>query len=203
MFNSSLLFPLILFCIVGFFTPGPNNIMLMTNGLNFGMKRSLPAMLGVAFGFSFLVLCVALGLGAVFTAYPVLYIFLKYASGIYMLYLAYMIAKSAPAEPNASKHKKPTSFFQAAALQWINPKGWAMAVTITATYAGVASYPANAFIYAALCIATGLCSGTTWAGLGRFLKRYMHKPRILRTFNVIMALLLVASLYPIFADALK
>lgn len=177
--------------------------MLMTNGLNFGMQRTLGAMLGVALGFAFLVLCVALGLGAVFTAYPVLYVFLKYASGIYMLYLAYMIAKSSPPTTEAPHNKKPTTFLQAAALQWINPKGWAMAVTITATYADIASYPVNAFIYTALCVATGLCSGTTWAGLGRFLKRYMHKPKVLRTFNIIMALLLVASLYPIFTEAAK
>lgn len=201
--NAGLLLPFLAFCIVALFTPGPNNIMLMTNGLNFGLRRTIPAILGVDIGFGFLVLCVTLGLGAVFEKYPALYTFMEYLSGLYMLYLAYKIAKSHPAKADAPKNSKPVSFLQAAALQWINPKGLGMTVSMAVTYAGIADYPYNTIILALSSAVLGVGSSVTWAALGKFLQRYLHKPKILRAFNIVMALLLVASLYPLFEDALK
>ena len=75
-----------------FFTPGPNNIMLLASGLNYGFRRTLPHIAGVTFGFAFMVGAVGFGLGAVFTAYPVLQTILKYAGAAYLVYLAVAIA---------------------------------------------------------------------------------------------------------------
>lgn len=174
----------------------------MTNGLNFGFRRTLGAILGVALGYSFLVLCGTIGLAALFKNHPVIYTVTEYISGLYMLYLAYKMAKS-NSTMNTPKKSKPVSFLQAAALQWVNTKGWALVISMAVTYTPIANFPYNTIIMATICAFLGIGSASTWAGLGNFLQRFMHKPKLLRAFNIIMGLLLVASLYPLFADALK
>jgi len=201
--RPDLLVPFLLFSIVAFFTPGPNNLMLLTSGLNFGFKRTWPAMLGVACGFAFLTLCVGLGLGALFLAYPILYTIIKYLGAAYMLYLAWKIATSDPPQVNVTSGKQPVSFLQAVALQWVNPKGWAMAVTAVSSYSAITIYPYNILFIAVFFACIGVGSSTGWAGLGMALQNFLHKPKLLRAFNVVMAMLLAASLYPVFADAWK
>lgn len=177
--------------------------MLLTSGLNFGFRRTVPAMMGVAFGFSFLTFCVGLGLGAIFLKYPVVYTSIKYAGAAYMLYLAWAIANSAPPEPDAASTQQSVSFLKAASLQWVNPKGWAMAVSGLASYSVFAPYPYNILIIAGLFAFIGIGSSMTWAGLGMALQRFLHRPKIVRAFNILMALLLAASLYPVFAETVK
>ena len=195
-----LLIALAMFCLVTLFTPGPNNLMLMTSGLNFGVRRGVPHMLGVVLGFSLMVLIVGLGLGAIFEAWPLLYVLLKYAGAAYLLYLAWQIAVSNPSAPADGPARGPISFFQAAAFQWVNPKAWVMAVGAVSTYAAVAPFPLNVVVIAALFGVFGLASSGTWLGFGAALQRLLKEPRAVRVFNIVMALLLVASLYPIFAD---
>jgi len=197
-----LLIALAVFCLVTLFTPGPNNLMLMTSGLNFGVRRGIPDMLGVVDGFSLMVLVVGLVLGAIFEAWPLLYLVLKYAGAAYLLYLAWQIAVSAPPSPGHDSARRPIGFFQAAAFQWVNPKAWVMAVGAVSTYAAVAPFPLNVLVIAALFGALGLASSGTWLGFGAGLQRVLKEPRAVRAFNIVMALLLVASLYPIFADGL-
>src|SRR6185369_15635488 len=116
-----LLAALVLFCTVTLFTPGPNNLMLMTSGLNFGFRRGVPHLLGVTLGFAAMVLIVGVGLGAVFEAWPRLYVALKYAGAAYLLYLAWQIAVSVPPAPGETAGGPPIGFLKAAAFQWINP----------------------------------------------------------------------------------
>jgi threonine/homoserine/homoserine lactone efflux protein len=201
--RPDLIIPFLLFSVVVFFTPGPNNLMLMTSGLNYGFRRTWPAMLGVDLGFSFLTLCTGLGMGAVFIAFPVLYSIIKYAGAAYMLYLAWMIAKSDPPNPDTIETKPPISFLQATALQWVNPKGWAMAVSAVTGYSTSTSYPYGIFLIVGIFVLMGLGSSTAWAGLGLLLQKFLHKPKIVRAFNIFMAMLLAASLYPVLADAWK
>lgn len=197
-----LLAALAVFCIVTLFTPGPNNLMLMTSGLNFGIRRGVPHMLGVVLGFSAMVLIIGLGLGAVFEAWPRMYTLLKYAGALYLLYLAWQIATSAPPSPEQRPAATPISFLQAAAFQWVNPKAWVMAVGGVSTYAAIAPFPLNMIVIATLFGVFGLASSGTWLGFGAALQRVLKDPRAVRVFNIVMALLLVASLYPIFADEL-
>ena len=196
-----LLLALALFCAVTLFTPGPNNLMLMTSGLNFGFRRGMPHLWGVTLGFTAMVLIVGLGLGAVFARWPLLYTVLKYAGAAYLLYLAWQIAVSPPPTPGESERAlKPVSFMQAVAFQWVNPKAWVMAVGAITTYAAVAAFPVNVVIIAALFCVLGTASSGTWLGFGAALQRVLKDARAVRVFNVAMALLLVASLYPIFAE---
>ncbi len=197
-----LLVALALFCIVTLFTPGPNNLMLMTSGLNFGVRRGMPHLLGVVLGFAGMVLIVGLGLGAIFERWPLLYVALKYGGAAYLLYLAWQIAVSLPPGPGGDSAGRPIGFVQAAAFQWVNPKAWVMAVSSVSTYAAVAPFPVNVFVIAALFGVLGLASSGTWLGFGVALQRVLKNPRAVRVFNIIMALLLVASLYPIFAEGL-
>jgi threonine/homoserine/homoserine lactone efflux protein len=196
---SELLWALLLFVVVTLFTPGPNNTMLMTTGLNFGFRRGLSHLWGVALGFAVMVLAVGLGLGAVFQAYPEAYTVLKYAGAAYLLYLAWQIATAGGIEEGAASGR-PITFLQAAAFQWLNPKGWVMAVGAVSTYAAVAAFPYNMLLMAGLFGSLGVLSSASWLGFGTGLKRLLTSPRAVRAVNITMALLLVASLWPILAD---
>ena len=167
---SELQWALLGFVVVTLFTPGPNNTMLMTSGLNFGFRRGLPHLWGVALGFALMVLAVGLGLGAVFQAYPMLYVVLKYAGALYLLYLAWQIATSGPPEENQAARGRPITFLQGAAFQWLNPKAWVMAVGGISTYAAVAAFPGNVLLIAFLFGSLGILSSATWLGFGTGLK---------------------------------
>ena len=93
MVSQQLLVAFVVFAVVGLYTPGPNNVMLLASGLNFGLRRTLPHISGVALGFAFLVAVVGFGLGAVFDAYPLLQSVLKYGGAAYLVYLAVVIAR--------------------------------------------------------------------------------------------------------------
>ncbi len=197
--RADLLGALVVFCAVTLFTPGPNNVMLMTSGLSHGFARSLPHQLGVAFGFAFMVALVGIGLGAVFTAYPVLYAVLKYAGAAYLLYLAWAIATSGPMEDAEGSTGRPMTFIEAALFQWVNPKGWVMAVGAMSAYAGVAAFPWNVVIITALFGLLGLPSCSAWVLFGSTLRRVLTNATAVRAFNIAMALALVASLWPVLA----
>jgi threonine/homoserine/homoserine lactone efflux protein len=148
-----------------------------------------------------MVLLVGLGLGAVFQTYPAIYTALKYAGAAYLLHLAWQIAISGPIEEDGAEDGRPISFLQAAAFQWLNPKGWVMAVGAVSAYAAVAAFPYNVLLMAFLFGSLGVLSSGTWLGFGSGLKRLLTSPRAVRAVNVTMALLLVASLWPIVRDA--
>ena len=198
--SLELLAAFLLFAVVMLFTPGPNNIMLMTSGLNFGFARTLPHMLGVSLGFSLMVFLVGIGLGAVFKMFPALYAALKYAGAAYLLYLAWAIGTSGKVEAGR-RRQRPLSFLEGAAFQWINAKGWIIALGAVTTYAAVTAFPFNVVLLSALFCLLGTASSMTWAAFGANLRRFLKEPRHVRAFNIAMALLLVASLYPVFADA--
>jgi threonine/homoserine/homoserine lactone efflux protein len=148
-----------------------------------------------------MVLAVGVGLGAVFQAYPAVYTTLKYVGALYLLYLAWQIATAGPVEDSGDARGRPISFLEAAAFQWFNPKGWVMAVGAVSAYAAVAPFPFNVLLIAFLFGSLGILSSATWLGFGTALKRLLTNPRAVHTVNIAMALLLVASLWPILADA--
>ena len=183
------------FAFVTSITPGPNNIMLMASGANFGFRRTIPHMLGVGLGFTFMVILVGIGLVQVFDAYPPSYDVLKVVSIIYLCYLAWRIAKAAPLQ-ESDEAGTPITFFQAALFQWVNPKAWAMALTAVSVYAPSQNLEAIALV-AIIFGAVNLPSVSSWTVLGQQIRRVLTKPIRLRIFNITMALMLVASLYPI------
>jgi threonine/homoserine/homoserine lactone efflux protein len=196
----SLLAPLALFALVSSITPGPNNIMLASSGLTFGFRRTLPHWMGVSIGFSVMILLVGLGLGAVFVRVPLLYVALKYAGVAYLLYLALKIGRSGGMEDGAQR-SRPMTFMQAVAFQWVNPKAWVMAVGIAAAYVPEQGYFLNMLVATAVCGLINLPSVGMWVMFGTALRGVMKRPGAVRAFNLTMAALLVASLYPILEDA--
>ena len=192
-----ILIGLAVFSLVSSITPGPNNLMLMASGANFGMRRSIPHMLGVAIGFTVMVLLVGVGLVQVFDAFPVSYTVLKVVSVVYLLYLAWKIAgAAAPGQEGTEASGTPLSFIQAAAFQWVNPKAWTMALTAISVYSPSQSLTAIAFV-AAVFGAINLPCISVWTGMGQALQKVLTNPARLRVFNWVMAGMLVASLYPV------
>jgi threonine/homoserine/homoserine lactone efflux protein len=198
--STELLLAFVGFACATLFTPGPNNIMLLSSGLTFGLRRTLPHIAGVAIGFAVMVAAMGFGFGAVFTAYPLLQTILKYAGAAYLLWLAGVIAFAKPAAPEAAVERRPMSFLGAAAFQWVNVKGWVIAVGTVTAYAALARYPWNVAMQAAVMLAIGTASSTTWALFGTSLQSLVKSPRAVRVFNLVMAALLVASLYPVLRE---
>ncbi|WP_116800171.1 LysE family translocator [Pseudomonas syringae] len=198
--SFDLLLAFTLFAFVTSITPGPNNIMLLASGVNFGFSRTLPHMLGISVGFFVLVLAVGFGLGSVFKAWPVLYTILRYVGAAYLLYLAWKIATSGPASDSLDSEGKPLSFMSAALFQWVNPKAWIMAIGAISTYTPMQGYFYNVVVISAVFALINLPSVGVWAGFGSLLRNVLRDPLGLRIFNGVMAALLVASLYPLFIE---
>ena len=192
--NAETLLALTLYAFATSGTPGPNNMMLLASGVNFGFRRTVPHMLGIDIGFAVMIALVGLGLVGLFTAWPPARLILQVVSVAYMLWLAWKIATAAPPAEGGTGGR-PLTFLQAAGFQWVNPKAWAMALTATAVYAPdqqVALVLLVALVFGAVtlpCVAA-------WAGLGTALRRWLADPVRLRWFNYGMAGLLVASLRP-------
>jgi threonine/homoserine/homoserine lactone efflux protein len=202
MFND-LLLPLALFVFVTAVTPGPNNIMLLSSGLNFGVQRSWPHLLGVSIGFAFMTTLVGLGLGGIFERVPQLYTVLKFAGAGYLLWLAWRIASADPHLNETDPGARPLTFFEAAAFQWVNPKGWVMAIGAISTYAAIATFPLNVAVITMLWLVLGLPASGVWVFFGATLQRVLNQPSKVRAFNIAMGLGLVASLYPILLDLVR
>jgi threonine/homoserine/homoserine lactone efflux protein len=197
--NPPLLIAFILFAAVMFFTPGPNNIMVMSSGLTYGFRRTLPHITGVVIGFAFMVGAVGLGFGTIFIAFPVLQVVLKYAGAAYLVYLAIMIAMSGPPKPGETG-RGPMTFWQAAMFQWVNVKGWVAIIGTITAYAAIAGFPFNIVIQVLTFLAMGTASITIWTLFGSALRPFLTSPRSVRAFNLAMAALLLASLYPVFME---
>jgi threonine/homoserine/homoserine lactone efflux protein len=195
----ALLPALVLFSFVSSITPGPNNFMLMTSGVNFGFRPTLPHLLGVAIGFTLMVGLVGLGLSEIFARAPVLLSILKWVGAAYMVVLAVKIARSGPLQSGIAG-ARPITFLQAAAFQWVNPKAWIMAVTACATYTVPDRYTLSVLLVTAVFGVVTLPCVAVWVGFGSTLRRALSNARTLRLFNWSMAVLLVASLYPIFTE---
>src|ERR1700733_12389837 len=190
----------VVFAAVMFFTPGPNNVMLLSSGLNYGFRRTLPHVAGIVIGFAFMVGAVGLGLGTIFITYPVLQTILKYAGAAYLVYLAAVIAMSGPVagQDNA---RGPMTFLGAAMFQWVNVKGWVMVIGTITAYAAIASFPWNILIQVVISLWMGAMSCVVWALFGSALRPWLTSVRVVRVFNIVMAILLLASLFPVFMEA--
>jgi threonine/homoserine/homoserine lactone efflux protein len=177
-------------------TPGPNNLMLLASGANFGLRRTVPHMLGISLGHGFLIVVVGLGLAAIFEAYPLLRRAMMAVSLLYLAWLAWKVANAAP-PGEAQIEGKPLTFLQAAGFQWVNPKGWYMALTAITAYTPPEAGALGAIMVAAIFSATNLPAILVWAGFGTQVRRVLRKPTHLRLFNRTMAVLLLLTMIPI------
>lgn len=186
---------LVLFAFTTSITPGPNNMMLFASGVNFGFARTIPHMLGIGVGFLSLLIAVGLGLGALLQTVPVVYTTLKFAGGLYLVWIAWKIGTSRSLS-DGKTGAQPMTFFGAAAFQWVNPKAWVMAVTAMATYTNPEYYVPTVLLVGLAFAAVNVPSVSTWAGFGSALREWLSVPVRLKWFNITMAVLLVASLWP-------
>ncbi len=198
----SLLLTFAAYAFVTSITPGPNNTMVLASGVNFGFQRTIPHLMGINLGFSGMVLAVGLGLGGIFVALPLLHDILRYVGALYLVYLAWKIARSGAMSDDAAA-ARPMSFLQAAAFQWVNPKAWIMAIGAVATYTPQNGFFFNIIVVTAVYALVNAPCIAAWAGFGVVLRRFLTGARSVRIFNVAMAALLVLSLYPLLLDAVK
>jgi threonine/homoserine/homoserine lactone efflux protein len=189
-----------LFSVVMGFTPGPNNMMLASSGARYGMRRTLPHLLGVTVGFPVMILLVGLGLASLLLASPRLQLAMKIISCVYLLWLAVQIGRSKSAGDTASG--KPMTFLAAAAFQWINPKAWLMAVGAISAYTSGSGTQIYTQVTIIALLNTGVClaSTATWTAFGAAIRRFLRTPQTLRLFNLLMALLLAGSTIPILLE---
>lgn len=176
-------------------TPGPNNLMLMASGANFGFRQSIAHMLGIGIGFTVMIFAVGVGLIQLFDTYPLSHTILKAVSVVYMLYLAWKTATAAGIK-DGDAAGRPMTFLQAAAFQWVNPKAWAMALTAIAAYAPDRTLSAILFV-ALVFGAINLPTVSIWTLMGQQMARVLRQHRQRVVFNWIMAALLIASLVPV------
>ena len=194
------LLTLALFALLSAGTPGPNNIMLMTSGMNYGFRRSLGHVAGVAWGFPLMIVAVGLGLAQLFALLPWLKQVLAVACAAYLVVLAWKIATARPKVTDAGVEVsgRPLTFVQAAAFQWVNPKAWVMATTALTVYALPVGNVANAVAVAAVFAVVGSFTSTAWTALGDRLRLFFADPARLRAFNIVAAALLLLTLVPVF-----
>lgn len=191
--------PLIIFCISTSITPGPNNLMILMSGLNYGIKKSIPHYLGIGFGFAVMLLVIGLGLGTVFIMYPLLHTITKALGSAYILYLAYKTIRSST-DIKLKEDAKPISFMQASIFQLANPKAWIMAIGVFATFGSanqsigylqlLMNVSLITVIYSLLLLP---CLGV-WLVGGVVLRDMLQNEKQLRIFNWIMGSLLVLSI---------
>ena len=189
------LIALALYALVTSVTPGPNNLMLLASGVNFGFRQTIPHMLGIALGFTAMVALVGFGLGAVLTLFPIVFNVLRVLALVYMVWLSWKLASSGSLGSGDAK-ARPMTFIEAALFQWINPKAWAMALTATTLYTVPDMYYLSVSLVAGTFGVINLPSVSCWAGFGVALRGFLSVPARLRIFNVGMAVLLLLSTLP-------
>ena len=184
------LLPLIFFSIAAAFTPGPNNIVGSYSGFNFGIKKSLPLIIGVTFGYTFLLIVLAAGLIAIFKTYPLLQIILKICGSAFLIYLAYKIAFQNKIEQRNVAN--PVNFFDTFTFQFINPKGVIIGITTISTFVEAGSnYLMHSFIVIGVSSCVAVTSITSWCLLGKFLRRFATNEKFIQIFNYVMSFLLI------------
>ncbi|EPZ8237340.1 LysE family translocator [Vibrio fluvialis] len=187
----------ILFAISSSVTPGPNNIMVMTSGLNFGVKKSLPLLTGICVGFTVMLLLVGLGFGQLFDLFPMLHLLIKCIGTAYLLYLAWLIARSSDAIQTTAQ-TQPFGFMKGALFQWVNAKAWVVATGAIAAFTTVGAnfVTQNLTIAATFFVVSFPCVGV-WLMFGSLLKKWLQSPKQRQWFNWVMAALLVVSVIPV------
>jgi len=184
------LITLILFCVAAGFTPGPNNILGSYQGFNFGIKKSLPLIIGVTSGYTFLLIVLAGGLIVIFKTYPLLQIVLKICGSVFLIYLAYKISFQKKIQHQHISN--PVNFFDTFTFQFINPKGVIIGITTISTFIEAGSnYLLHSFVVIGVSSTVAVTSITSWCLLGKFLRRFATNEKFIQNFNYVMSFLLI------------
>ena len=189
--------PLYLFVFAGLFSPGPNVILLTASGARFGFRRTLPHILGVAVGVGITAGLTGLGFGALLVAAPRATLVLKIAAAVWILWMAWTLAKSST-RPRADAKNRPFTFAEAVLFQWVNPKVWAVALAATAGY-GIGLSPSQEALRLAQAFSgINLFVCLFWTIAGTFLARLLHTEFAWKLFLRVMAAILGVSALLVF-----
>ncbi len=189
---TELLLPLVTLAFAAAWTPGPNNAMVASSGATFGLRRTVPHVLGIALGFPMMVLVVGLALGEMFQASAAFREILRWSGAVLLLWVAWRVG-TASGTGSARAKIRPMTFVEAAAFQWINPKGWAMAIAATAQFVRPDRPLLTAGIVAGIFLCAGFTSAFGWASAGQAMRHWLAKGRRLRVFNVVMGASIAAG----------
>lgn len=189
-----------LFAISSSVTPGPNNILVMTSGLNFGVRKSVPLLTGICIGFTVMLLVVGLGFGRLFTLYPQLSLTIKIIGTLYLFYLAWLIAKNSSVD-NGDQQVRPLGFLKGVVFQWVNAKAWVVAIGAISTFTTIGEQytTQNVTVATTFFFVSFPCVGV-WLLFGSFLQQKLKNDNFLRWFNISMSLLLLLSIFPAIGD---
>jgi threonine/homoserine/homoserine lactone efflux protein len=182
-----------LFWFVTAYTPGPNNIVASYSGFNFGIKKTIPHILGTTLGFTSLVFLLTVGLINVFKLFPIIQVIIRYLGTLFLLYLAYKISFSEIS--TETKKENPVKFIETFLFQYLNPKGVMVAIVVVSTYVDLGE---NYINYATQVVLLALIfSGTSitlWTFIGKFLRKFATNEKFIKYFNYVMSVLLLLSI---------
>ena len=182
-----------LFWFVAAYTPGPNNVVASYSGFNFGIKKTIPHILGVTFGFTSLVLLLTIGLINIFKLFPIIQVIIRYLGTIFLIYLAYKIASSTAADE--IKKENPVKFIETFLFQYLNPKGVMVAIIVVSTYVELGeNYVNHAIQVVLLAFLFSSTSITLWSFIGKFLRKFATNEKFIKYFNYVMSCLLLLSI---------
>ncbi|MBZ9764388.1 LysE family translocator [Mesorhizobium sp. CA8] len=198
---SDTIIPLVLFALISTSTPGIATTLSTASGAQFGFRRSVPLMAGSAAGLATVAAAGAAGLAGLLVAIPSLQLAMKIAGSLYLIWLAIKIGRSGPPNLDISM-AKPNSFFGGAGIQWMNPKGWAMGLGAAASFAALADGPLQlALLLGAVFGLTAAFSLSLWCVAGTLLARLLKTERQWRALNIVLGLLLAASILQMWRPA--
>ena len=191
------IFSIALFWFVTAYTPGPNNVVASYSGFNFGIKKTIPHILGVTLGFTSLVIFLTIGLINVFKLFPIIQVVIKYLGTLFLIYLAYKIASSTTSDK--TKKENPVKFIETFLFQYLNPKGVMVAIIVVSTYVELGenyiNYATQVVLLAFLFSSTSI---TLWTFIGKFLRKFATNDKFINYFNYAMSLLLLLSIVTIY-----
>ncbi len=196
---DSMFFPLVAFSIAMYITPGPNNVMVAASAARYGIWATMPHMLGIVIGFSLMLTLVCAGLGTALVNFPLLLPLFRWCGAIWLVWLAWQIATAPP--PGEGGRGRVLGFVGAMGFQWINPKGWLIAISAAGEYLETGEPIVLQLLRIGMIfLAVGLPCVMVWALLGSGAGRILRSPERLRIFNVAMAVLLVLSVLPVLIE---
>ena len=182
-----------LFWFVTAYTPGPNNVVASYSGFNFGVKKTIPHILGVTLGFTSLVIFLSVGLINIFKLFPLIQIIIKYLGTLFLIYLAYKIAFSQTSDDTTKEN--PVKFIETFLFQYLNPKGVTVAIIVVSTYVELGenylNYATQVILLAFLFSITSI---TLWTLIGKFLRKFATNDKFIKYFNYVMSSLLLLSI---------
>ena len=182
-----------LFWFVTAYTPGPNNVVASYSGFNFGIKKTIPHILGVTFGFTSLVVFLSIGLINVFKLFPIIQTVIRYLGTLFLIYLAYKIAFSTTS--NETQKENPVKFIETFLFQYLNPKGVTVAIIVVSTYVELGvNYINYATQIVVLAFLFSITSITLWTFVGKFLRKFATNDKFIKFFNYAMSMLLLLSI---------